>query len=912
MAERRLSIVRETYEAPFARAPASTAPGAPLELVPPPPPRSRLGRWPRRVFVLVVCLWLFDAGISGVIRYSGFQKRLTARLSAAFGRPVDVRGYNFNLWTGPVLQAKGVVVAEDPRFGNEYFIRAESLTVRPRWKGIFHGRLELGTLSLSQPSLNVVRNSAGDWNLAEWLPRSSTHAGGAGASSGALPFEGIRVEGGRVNFKVGDEKLPFAFVGVTGSVATEGGDRWRMDLQATPWRVSTLTQQAGQIQVSAQVGGTSSRMLPASLAATWTNTSVSDALRLARGDDYGIRGNFSAAITARTRNGEWNVQTRAEMRQLHRWNLALRSDNPDLNFLGLIRVNPETSELELISGTLEAPHSNAHVAGHLDWEEANGLDNKRAVAAPRLEFSNATVDFKDALAWVRAFRAGISDRITLEGFATVEGSVVGWPARIQNFTLASGGADLTGLGLRVPVHVGNMEARYDATHFYLSSVGVTLGPRKAPGAGEFRIDAAVKPGSAPVLNRTATVHVTGGSANVDNLVTAANTLGWNLARGWAIDGPGRVDLRWQGTRQDLQAGRVQPVGVAELGVAAAGDPGAGGAKLRAPFLNLPIEQIKMRIDLKPGSRHVTVSSAQAFGARWSGTFDWREPQAQWQFDMSADRLAASDLDRWLNPRWRESFIDRVLPFLNTRSGTAATPELLRATGRLSVDALTIGALALHNIKGTLAVGGRHVELSNAVARFYGGGLSGSLVAELTALPSYQVAADFSSVDIASMTQASEPLSGLFAGSASGQISFAARGSARADLVSSLECEGTASVTDAQLSSVNFSDAGRDRGDHPNAPGSDFSRASAAFTCGDSKVQLRELSLIEGGQEMEGAGAVDFGRNVDLRLHVLRADGEAAETDELSEPEMGTQWYQLSGALAAPRIAVLPPPPRRGR
>jgi AsmA-like protein len=917
LADRRLSIVRDRY-APAPPA-APSRPGAPLELVPPTSGRSSLSLWPRRILILFVCLWLLDAGVSVLIRYTGFQRRLTARLSAAFGRPVEVGHYSFTLWTGPALAAQSVTVAEDPRFGNEYFLRADSLTLRLRWQSLLRGQLALGTISLSQPSLNVVRNSAGDWNLAEWLPRPNLRSPGATPNSGALPFRSIRVDGGRVNFKVGDEKLPFAFVGVNGTVDAEPAGRWRMDLQATPWRVSTLTQQAGQIHVAARVGGTSSRLLPAALDATWTDTSISDVLRLTRGDDHGIRGNLAAAISARTTNGQWLVQMRAEIRQVHRWNLALRPDNPDVDFLGQLRINPATSDLELISGMLQAPGSSAHVSGRLEWEDASegNHNHKRLLAAPHLEVSNATVDFEDALAWLRAFHGGVADRIGIQGWASVSGSFSGWPERVENLSISTSGGDLIGLGLRVPVHVGHVEMYYDPGHFSMSPVTVSLGPHKAPGAGEFRVEASYKPAPGPA--RPAAVRVTGGSANVDNLVTAAGALGWNLARGWAVAGPVRLDLRWQGTQQDMLALRVQPVGLIEFGGAAPGDAvgaGGAGATLRAPFLNLPIEQIRTRIDLKQGSRHVALGSAQAFGARWTGTFDWREPERQWQFDMSADHLAAGDLDRWLNPRWRQTFIDRVLPFLNSRGAAQATPEILRASGRMNIEELAVGALRLHNVQGALAVGGRHLELSDASARFYGGEIAGSLIADLPAVPSYRVALDFSNVNLAAVSGVSPQLAGLFAGSASGQVSFVARGATRPDLVSSIECNGSATVADAELRAVNLADPLAEAQASSDAPGSAFSHGVAAFSCGDRKVQFRDLSLVGRDGQIDGAGSVDFGRNLDFRLQVSQPSAPIAQAKAASVSDdssaAASPWYQLSGTLSSPQLARLATSPRRGR
>ena len=908
LADRQLSIVRDSVV-------PAPSPRAPLELVPEPPPAppSRLGRWLKGIFVLFVCLWLLDATASVLIRYTALQKRVTARLSAAFGRPVEVGHYNFSLWTGPVLEAQAITVGEDPRFGSEYFVRADSLTIRLRWQSLIRGHLGLGTLSFSGPSLNVVRNSAGDWNLAEWLPRPNQIAPGPNSiserqanqtapatNSGAAQaprFERIELDGGRINFKLADEKLPFAFINVAGSVNAEPAGRWRIDLVATPWRVATLTQQAGEIHVAGRVGGTSSRLLPAKFDATWSDTSISDALRLARGDDFGIRGDLAMAVSAQSTNGEWDMRTRAELRQVHRWNLALRPDNPDLNFLGQIRFDPRTSDFELTSGTLEAPHSNATLAGQVSWQDEPSNSAVSKFSAARLEIVNSAIDMQDALAWLRAFHAGVLDRMGIQGEASVAGSVAGWPPRVQSVLLSSDGADLTGVGIRVPLHVGSIDLQYDAEHFSLAPLTVSLGARKSRPVGTFRIDANYK----PKTNRPPVLRLAGNAAHAADLTAAAGALGWNLARGWAVDGPFHCDLRWQG----MEPWRTEPVGTIELG-----DTGeTGGALLHAPFLNLPIVQLRTRAEIKPGSRHVVVSSASAFGAHWSGAFDWRDLDRQWHFTLSADRLATPDLDRWLNPRWRETFIDRVLPFFNSRSAAQATPDVLRADGSLKVGEFSVGALELHDVQGALSVGGRHVEFNDATARFYGGDVSGSVDARLNAVPDYRVMTNFSGVDVAAVAGVSASLDGLFGGTASGEILLSTHGSTRGDLIGALECEGSAKVADAELPSMNFGNAREE-----SAGNSSFSRVAATFSCANGKIQLRDLSLISPligpghaiRQEIAGTGAVDFGRNLNLRLRV------SGPTSDGTDAEVSTAWYQLSGTLASPQVSRVPVPTKRGR
>src|SRR5580658_8341630 len=117
-------------------------------------PHSRAWtRWPKFVLFFFVFLWLMDIGISFLIRHTRLRRSVTARLESVFGRSVEVGRYDFSLWGGPTLNAQSVTFGEDSRFGYEYFLRAESLTVHLRWQSLFRGHIELGTISLFKPSL---------------------------------------------------------------------------------------------------------------------------------------------------------------------------------------------------------------------------------------------------------------------------------------------------------------------------------------------------------------------------------------------------------------------------------------------------------------------------------------------------------------------------------------------------------------------------------------------------------------------------------------------------------------------------------------------------------------------------------------------------------------------------------------
>jgi len=875
------------------------------------PDRSRpraWRRWPKRILVFLILLWIAAEGISLAIQRTRLRSILTAQFEATMGRPVEVGSYRFSFWGGPVVQARSVIVGEDPRFGAEYFLRTDSMAAHLRWRSLLHGRVEFSTIALTHPSLNLVRSSTGDWNLAEWLPRPSAlpaPRGFAGPIAPPLPtrFHRIEIDGGRINFKLADEKLPFAFVNVTGAVEINGPGRWRLNLQATPWRAAVALQRAGTIQVSGNVGGTSSRLRPATIDVTWTGASLPDVLRLGRDNDFGLRGDLFLAIDARTDDTSdgWTVNSRAALQRLHRWDLALRPDNPSLNLAAQMVWRPSKPYLALTRATIEAPHSNLQASGSL-YGDDQAWAGRRDPPTPQVVVSSAQIEASDLLAWARAFHSGIADNLSVHGLSLVDATVSGWPPRLVHAKLSTNGLDVSGAALQEPARVGRFELFYDRPDTEGSNSGVaSFGPVSISWGsllgrpdGLFRLEKVARPANRAVWR------LYGSTNQIRDLVSGATAFGWGVASGWDVAGPFACDLRWQPARgvRFLEALR-QPFGWMDLGLPASP---SDGAVLRAPFLNLPIEQIKVRVDLKPGVRLARLISAGAFGAHWRGTFERQNLLEPWQFDLAADHLSSVDLDRWLNPRWRQSFLDRMLPFLNLRSAMSLAPDKLQAVGRLSVGRFVLDPLFVSDLQAEVELHGRHISLTNAAAQFYGGQVKGSFQAKFEPTPSYHADLDFSQVDASALIGTTPSLAGFAAESAAGQISFDAVGSTRADLLDSLVCQGNARVEGPELQNIHFS------GSANAAPASGnvlrFSSGIAKFSCGQRKIQFQQIALQALDSETDGSGTVDFNREVDLRFETIRptpASGSPfALTLRLAGTLPGLQAEQIS--TAAPRRA----------
>ena len=835
--------------------------------------------------LIVALLWPASAAFPLVVRHSSLQRRLTARIAATLGRAVEVDSYDFTFWGGPTLEAQSVRVAEDPRFGEEYFVRTESMQLRLRWGALLRGRIEPVSISLTRPSLNLVRDATGDWNLADWLPKPTAQTAAPGSFTGPVaPFktlgaglERITVDGGRINFKRNADKLPFALVDVAGSADTDHSGRWRIDLTATPWRAAVATQQAGILHAAGFVGGTSSRLWPASLSVTWSGAALSDVLRLARIDDVGVRGDFAASLDATTHSddGAWTLDARVQADQIHRWDLALRPDNPAVNLYTKTTWRPTDSAVALTDVRFEMPRSRGRFS--LKVLPGSSAAVRSNISPLSFEVPPSQISAADLLAWIRAFHSGIANDLAANGFFAIQATGEGWPARLLNANASSTGVTLAGLSLASPVRIGAFHARLDDGVLFLPPVAISFG--SADDALEVEVSSKSGRGRASVLR------VSGGVSDAHALTATARAVGWDVAHGWDMVGPVRGDVQWQSPRgSDLRAPRDWPAGFVEWGA-----PGEL-ASLRVPFLNLPVAGIKARLDLKPGARQVAVSSAQALGARWTGILENRNGYGEWKFSLAADRIAAADLDRWINPRWRASFLNRMFPFLSAPALAASASPAARGSGHLALGQFNLGSWVLNRVDTSVSLERRHIELTDASAQLYGGSVSGSFSADLNPQPSYSAELNFVRVDLSSLTASLPNLSGLFDGAASGDLTLRAHGAARADLLAGLTCAGSARVASAQLLRMDL--AASLAAAHFVPGTSHFPSAAGEFSCGDQAVKLDNVIFTLPTAEWRGAGAVDFSRRVDFALH--RAD------------QPGAAAIHVSGTLASPQAAAIQP------
>ncbi len=847
-------------------------------------------------------------GVSLLVRTHRMHAYLTAQLERAFGRPVEVGQFAVQLLPVLRLDAEQVSVGEDPAFGNEYFLRADNLSAGLRWTGLLRGHFEFGTLSLSRPSLILVRNNQGRWNLERWLPpaKASPEASARvyGPPSAIAPVNRllkIDFDEGRVNFKNTDDKLPFALTSVSGSVDQVVPGRWQLRLEAQPWRSGVVLQSAGTVRVQGDIAGTSARLQPAQITVHWEEVSLADLFRLLRGRDYGMRGVFSldgtlksgtsdTASSAETASGQWIFSAEARAAQIHRWDLIERSDNPRLRLGVKGHWNVAAGSVRAEEVTIEGPRSNLRGAANYVTGPAPGFE---------VQLDSSGIQATDLLAWYRAFHPGVDDRISAEQFFTGAMTLRGWPLELEGAAFSGNGGVVKVPGLKVPVRIGPVRIGRERNLLLSEPVRIAFGgaardvfaPKKRRMA-TLMDNAADITFSQDLNTQTGSISIEAHVQKAEDVLKTASAFGQPVNHGWELTGDVLAVTRWEW--QKFFSGRWN------------GRILFNKATLTVAGLNQPLAVQESTLNWKDGVRFVDVTRVDGFGGTWSGLITEKiiadgENRPKWNFSLTTDRMNAAELDRWVGPRARPNWLQRVLSsVLGGSSQSPAASELVRqmnADGEINIGELTVEKLKLANVHAEGALRDLQLEVREADAQWAGGAVHAQVHAKFAPLPKYDVTARLDHVNLAEIPapgRFTERLEGL----ASGTVHVETEGVGRDELLQKLAGGGEVQFKKVEFRGWDVIASVADGAPHIGT--SWWTSGEGTFTMRSRGVTVENLTLESGTEKTLLQGTVSFARDADLTIETLSAGKRRGRTIGINE---AGRALKISGPLDGPRVSV---------
>ncbi|HEX4156411.1 MAG TPA: AsmA family protein [Acidobacteriaceae bacterium] len=379
------------------------------------PGKRRWRRWPWIVAVIVVLLLILTPPLVNVSR---LQKRIAASMSQSLGRPVHLDKVSLHLLPMPGFTLENLVVSEDPAFGNEPIIRANTVEATLRVRSLWKRRVEFSTVSFTQPSVNLVRDAEGHWNLENVLVHAS-HVDSAPtvqAKPGPTPrFPYIEATGGRINIKLGEEKMPFSLTDADFALWLPSPQVWRVRLEGKPARTDRNIGDPGTVRLEGSLQGAEHMdEVPIDLRASWHDAPMGEASRLVTGDDRGWRGTLHWDAALQGKLGAATLRMKVTMDDLRRADLV-PAQSLDVSVSCTSRANLPAGMLENVA--CKMPISGDRVL----TLESPSVDLERPLRS-EATVEAQTVPLEWAFGWMRLFSARIPAEPAVAG--TVDASVM--------------------------------------------------------------------------------------------------------------------------------------------------------------------------------------------------------------------------------------------------------------------------------------------------------------------------------------------------------------------------------------------------------------------------------------------------------------------------------------------------------
>ncbi len=365
-----------------------------------------------RTATAVVAALLVLLIVPPLVSIGRYKKRITAMISESFGRPVRLSSVKLRLLPWPGFVLTDLTVAEDPAYGSEPVLHADTVKASIRLLPLWSGHIEIGSVSVDDASLNVVHAAPGKWNLDPLFRTAAAKAGPAGGPARRFPY--LEATNSRINFKNGAEKLPFSLIDTDLSFWQESPGEWRVRLRGQPARtdVSLDLADTGIVRLEASIHRAPElHLMPLHADLDWREAQLGQLSRLLIGSDPGWRGDLTGELHLDGTPDAAHVTARLRAAGVHRAEFAPASPldfDANCGFVyhyGRRAVDNLACNSPLGDGTLR-------LTGNLPGTNA----------APNLTLELDRISMGAGLAILRTLRSGINPDLQATG--TVSGKLI--------------------------------------------------------------------------------------------------------------------------------------------------------------------------------------------------------------------------------------------------------------------------------------------------------------------------------------------------------------------------------------------------------------------------------------------------------------------------------------------------------
>ncbi|HLK07942.1 MAG TPA: AsmA family protein [Candidatus Angelobacter sp.] len=844
------------------------------------------------IAVIVVVLIAAVLIVPHLIDVNQYHGQIQSQLEKRLGRQVTLGNMGLRLFP-PAFDVENTTIAEDPHFAtNRPFATADKLAVSVKFWPLLRKQLEVNSLELVHPHIELVRNAQGVWNFATLgqeskptaaqkappqpaqapTPTTTTGPQGSQSPAGKQPAGQLTL----ANLFINDGQVAITDLQKHQSRAVYD----HIDLNVNDF----APDQQFSMKLTAHLPGEGKQAIwlegkggPIK-EADMLNTPFDGTLRL----DQVSTGAAQKFLNSQSLNGIDAVLTGSAKVKNSGGKLAsngtIKVENARIHNVNVgypIALDYDVADdltndvIQIHKGDLKLGATPVSLAGTVNTKPTPSQIDLKLTA------SNASIAEMARLA--SAFGVAFGKDVDVKGQVNADIQARGAMDKpALNGQLSARNLDISGKEIPQPVKVNDITLALTPEIVRSNEFAATTGSTTV------NVSFALSQYSAPNSSISATLRAP--NARIGELINIAKAAGVSAVDGMSGDGTLTLDVKAQGSTKNMSALNFDGTGK------------ISNATLKMPSLTKPLQIKNSDIRFSQNSASLQNIALTLGQTNAGGTITLKNFEApQVQFALNADKVNVAELQQIFaatpaQPAKRAGNFWRVVPEANAQA--KAEPSMLTKMtggGTVAIGVIQYDDLLLNNAHSNVTLDHGLIKMNPVTADVYGGKESGTITIDMRpAQPVYNVNLKTDKVDanklISSVSDVKQTIYGLLASNVNASFSS----SSSANIARSLNGNMAINLTNGKLMNLDLlhelASVGKFVGNGFGAPKgfTDLVQLTGNFDVKNGLAQTNNLKAVIDGGTMAAAGLVNLA-DQSLNLHVTAVLNKA-----ISQQVGGTQ------------------------
>jgi uncharacterized protein involved in outer membrane biogenesis len=694
------------------------------------------------VLTIVAVIVVIALVIPPLVNINRYHDRIQSELQKRLGRPVSLGQMHLSVLP-LAIRVDNAVIGEDPAFHTgRPFAHAQELDVRAKLWPLLHGNVEVQSLRLRKPQIELLRNEQGVWNFAS-LGRAGSPE--APSKSAGVAIADLKIEDGQIALTDLQKHQPRTVYDHI-DVAVSG---------YAPGKAFDFSAAAHLPGSGSQMLSVSGKMGPVNQAEP-INTPFDGTMKLDQVSISSMQKFLNRPALAGTdaiASGEARIRNQQGKLES---NGSLALANPCIR--GIEIGYPITAQYYItndLNNDLLAISKGSFELGSTPLSVTGTVNLRPTPAQIDLRVNASNVSIEEAARLAAAAGIAFSPGTTIKGQLSADLSAQGAADKpAMNGTLSAQKLNISGKELAQPVKV-------DALELALSPQAIRSNNFAAVTGGT-RVDAQFALSAYTTANPSIDLSLRTNRAHLGEVLNIARAYGASSLKG--VSGSGTLTLDLHATGPLKNSGAMNFSGSGQL----------QNASLRTPQLTEALGIANANIGFTRNSIRLQNLSASLGETHATGSLTLRDFNApQVQFALDADKVNVAQLQQMFYsgpPQPQKRAALRLVPSAWAASTNDSLLAKATGTGTLTIRSVIYDQLLLSNLRSNVTLERGVVRLSPLTADVYGGQETGSITIDTRPTPmTYAVNTKLSRVDanklISSVTSIKQTLYGLLAANA---------------------------------------------------------------------------------------------------------------------------------------------------